>query len=84
MAASFEVAPNLLVVDTDHFPHFGVHASGNDPRGFAFASDPAKNAMFLALAAVAKATGKKLKVYYGTSNPNAPSINEVSKVEVVG
>jgi hypothetical protein len=72
------------VVDSDHYPHFGVHANGNDPRGFAFASDPAKNATFLALAAVAKATGKKLKVYYEVSNPNVPSINGVSKVEVVG
>ena len=81
--SSFDVAPQLLVVATDRYPHFGVNANGNAPRGFVFAQDPAKNATFLAFAAIAKATGKKLRVFYTTSNLNRPSIEGVMKVDII-
>ncbi|QQO55243.1 MAG: hypothetical protein N838_19710 [Thiohalocapsa sp. PB-PSB1] len=81
--ASFTATSNLLVVDTDHYPHFGVLANGADPRGFAFADDPNKNAAFFTMAAVAKHTGKDLKIEYRQSNPNGPSIKGVSEVEIV-
>jgi len=81
--ASFDVDPNLLEVDTNHFPHFGVHASGDDPRGFVFAQDPNKNPTFLAFAAIAQATHKKLRIFYRASNPDEPAIRGVSKVEII-
>jgi hypothetical protein len=81
--AQFDVAPALLVVDTDHYPHFGVHAKGNDPRGFAFAKEAIKNPAFFALAAVAKYTGKSLRVTYEESRPDDPSIRRVNEVQVL-
>jgi hypothetical protein len=82
-ADEYVVEPRLLVVESEHYPSFGVHAVGNNPRGFAFADNPDKNPAFFALAAAAKASGKKLKVTYSASYPDKPSIEGVTKVEIV-
>jgi hypothetical protein len=82
-ADDYIVEPRLLVVEAKHSPHFGVHAAGNNPRGFAFAKDPSKNAAFFTLAATAKATAKKLKITYSASYPDKPSIEGVTNVEIV-
>lgn len=81
---SFDVSPELIVIDTDHYPHFGVYARRNQPRGFAYALDPVKDPTFLALAATAKFTGKKLRVFYTSVNHSQPSIEGVTKVVVLG
>jgi hypothetical protein len=82
-ADDYVVPASHLVIDAKHYPHFGVHAVENKPRGFAFAKDPKLNEAFFALAAVAKATGKCLKISYKESRPDENYIGGVTNVEVV-